>query len=98
MKTWWIGIAAILLVVLAERSFSQNPSAPGPADPQFQQKISDLGRNGEQLGILNQRAVLKSFSTEQVESLLFQGNRYIRAIAALELKERGAPLGSGSPI
>jgi len=61
-------------------------TSPGAQD--FARRLSELDRRGEHPDVLSNRAALKSFSVEQVESLLDRSNRYIQALAILELGDR----------
>jgi hypothetical protein len=58
-------------------------------DSEFRRAMIDLNLWGEDASILSQQSALRPFSQASVASLLLHENRYIKALAISELKERG---------
>jgi hypothetical protein len=89
MRTTVGTILGILLlgasVFLVERSII----AGAPRADDFGRAVSDLARNGETPDILGRRSALEAFDQRQVRSLLYQNNRYLKALAIHELRTRG---------
>jgi hypothetical protein len=88
-------VAAATLLLQASL-FAQAPpgrNVPGsggsvPPDLEFGRVVADLDRGGEDAGILAQPEALRAFGHESVASLLAHRNRYIKALAIAELKNR----------
>jgi len=97
MKTRICVVSAVLLFAVSLIFIERSIVAVSAQDSDFNRKVSQLGRDGETPAILGQRDALRPFSTPQIESLLYQSNRYLQALAIQELRHRG-DLGSQEHI
>lgn len=85
--------AALFLHVSVLGQIPWGPNAGGragqpPEDRELRRVVADLDQEGEDAGLLSRADAMRAFSDASVESLLAHNNRYIKALAIVELAER----------